>query len=117
MLLGTYMERVVAAMIAKDPEDVTLRSNVGILNWETSTIFGTHVQEARTLASRCNLEEIEDLETSIALIYELHSKRKQGILFRKLEDKAHIFEPRPPELKALMTFRILIAPELHERKK
>jgi hypothetical protein len=101
MLLETHVERVVAAMIAKDPEDVTLRSNVGMLNWATSTIFGTHVQEARTLASRCNLEEIEDLETSIALIYELHSKRKQGILFRKLEDKAHIFEPRTSRVEGI----------------
>ena len=94
MSLETYLDRVVEAMLAKDPEDVTLRSNVGILNWATSTIFGTYVKEARNLASRCNLEEQGDLETSIALIHEIHSKRKQGIHFRKLDDGMHIFEPR-----------------------
>ena len=94
MMLKTYMERVVETMLAKDPEDVTLRSNVGILNWATSTIFGTHVQEARLLASRCNMDELEDLETSVALIYEIYEKRAQGIHFRTLEDGAHLFEPR-----------------------
>jgi hypothetical protein len=93
MSLETHLDRVAEAMLAKDPEDVTPRSNVGALNWATSTVFGACVKEARNLASRCNLEEQGDLETPIALIHEIHSKRKQGIHFRKLDDGKHTFEP------------------------
>jgi hypothetical protein len=92
--LRTYMERVMEAMVKKGTEDMTLNSNVGILNWATSCVFGTHQKEARVLASAANLELQEDLETSIALIYEIYERRDQGIHFREYKQGKHAFVPR-----------------------
>ena len=54
----------------------------------------THQKEARVLASAANLELQEDLETSIALIYELYERREQGSHFRAHDEGKHIFVPR-----------------------
>ena len=80
--LKTYLERVMESILEKGPEEMALNSNVGILNWACSCVFGTHLKEARNLASSMNLELQEDLETSLALIHELYEKREQGIHFR-----------------------------------
>jgi hypothetical protein len=72
---------------------------VGILNWATSCVFGTHQKEAHTLASNVNLELKEDVETTLALIAELHDKREQGIYFRDYDNGEHIFKPRTSRVK------------------
>ena len=92
--LKTCVERVMESMLVKRAEEMTLNCNVGMLNWATSCVFGTHQKEARVLASAANLELQENLETSIALIYELHERREQGIHFRACDEGKHIFVPR-----------------------
>jgi hypothetical protein len=99
--LKTYMERVVENLIEKGPKEVALNSLVGILNWATSCVFGTHQKEARTLASNVNLELKEDVETAMALIGELHDKREQGIYFRDWENGEHIFKPRTSRVEGI----------------
>ena len=99
--LKTYMERVVENLTEKGPEHLALNSLVGILNWATSCVFGTHRKEARNLASNVNLERLEDLETVLSLIQELHSKREQGIYFRSWDDGEHIFTPRTSRVEGI----------------
>ena len=95
------MERVIESILEKGTEGIALNSNVGILNWACSCIFGTHLKEARNLASSMNLELQEDLETSLALIHELHEKREQGIYFRNWNEGKHIFEPRTSRVEGI----------------
>ena len=80
--MKTHVERAVENLTEKGPENLAMSSLVGMLNWATSCVFGTHQKEARILASNANLELQEDLETALALIYELYEKREQGIYFR-----------------------------------
>ena len=92
--LKTYMERVMESLLAKSASEIALNCNVGILNWATSCVFGTYQKEARILASNANLELQEDLETSLALIYEIYEKREQGLHFRDYGKGEHVFVPR-----------------------
>jgi hypothetical protein len=98
--LRTYMERVIESILEKGTEGMALNSNVGILNWACSCVFGTHLKDARNLASSMNLELQEDIETSLALIHELHEKREQGIYFRNWNEGKISSNHELPELKA-----------------
>ena len=79
-------------------EEVTIHTMVGILQWVTGNIFGTHAGEVKALARRMNKQLTEDLRTSLALLHELHARRTQGIHFRSLGDGTHIFRPRSPRI-------------------
>jgi hypothetical protein len=83
--MRTYMERVIEGLLDKDPKDITLRSVVGCCNWATSPVFGTHLGEARVLASKSNLELLEDLQTGVALLHELYTKRTHEMHYRLQE--------------------------------
>ena len=89
------------ALLVKGAEEMTLNSNVGILNWATSCVFGTHQKEARVLASAANLELQEDFVTSIALTHELCERREQGIHFRAHDEGKHVFVPRASRVEGI----------------
>ena len=67
---------------------------MGILQRVTENIFGAHAGEVKALARRMNQQLPEDARTSFALLYELHTRKLQGIHFRQLGDGRHFFRPR-----------------------
>jgi hypothetical protein len=82
-------------------EEVTVHTMVGILQWVTGNIFGTHAGEVKALARRMNKQLAEDLRTSIALLHEIHTRKEQGLHFRKLGDGMHIFRPRTSRVEGI----------------
>ena len=89
-----YLTRAVEQVAATDPDEVTIYSLVGILQWITSIIFGTHAGEVKSLARRMNKQTAADLKTAHSLLYELYARREQSLHFRPLGDGSHIFSPR-----------------------
>ena len=85
----------------KWPKEVALSSLVGILNWATSFVFGTHQKEVRALASNVNLELKKGVETALVLAAELHGKCERVIYFRDCDNGEHIFKPRTSRVEGI----------------
>ena len=91
---SSYLSRAVEQVASMNPDDVTIYPLVGILQWATSIIFGTHAGEVKALARRMNKQTAADLKTALSLLYELYARREQTLHFRPLGDGSHIFRPR-----------------------
>jgi len=89
-----YLDRAVEHVESLPEEEVAIFMMVGIQQWVTGNIFGTHAGEVKALARRMNQQLTEDMRTSFALLHELHARKLQGIHFRQLGYGSHIFRPR-----------------------
>jgi hypothetical protein len=96
-----YLDRAVEHVESLPDEEVTMFTMVGILQWVTGNIFGSHAGEVKALARRMNQQLTEDVRTSFALLHEIHTRKKQGIHFRSLGDGSHIFRPRTSRVEGI----------------
>ena len=96
-----YLDRAVEHVESLPENEVTIFAMVGILQWVTSNIFGSHAGEVKELARRMNLQLPEDLSTSYALLHELRARKSQGIYFRSLGDGSHVFRPRTSRVEGI----------------
>ena len=96
-----YLDRAVEHVESLPDEEITIFTMVGILQWVTGNIFGSHSGEVKALARRMNLQLPEDIRTSFALLHELHTRKSQGIHFRQLGDGAHVFRPRTSRVEGI----------------
>jgi hypothetical protein len=90
----TCLERTMERIQDQTPEEIGIRSLVGILLWVTLHIFGTHLVEVKSLARRTNQNLPEDGKTALALIFELYARRGQRIFYHRNADTDRQFVPR-----------------------
>jgi hypothetical protein len=90
----TCLERAMERLKALSPEEINLRSNVGVLLWVTLHGFGPHLAEVKGPTRRVNQNLEGDLKFSTALLCELCERRGERIFFRRRDLPSTDFIPR-----------------------
>ena len=90
----TCLNRAMERMKNLDPDEINLRSIVGILLWVSLHIFATYLAEVKALTRRTNQNLPEDGKTAMGLLYELYARRGQKIYYRRNDETTPRFQPR-----------------------
>ena len=90
----TCLDRTMEKIRGQTPEEIGLRSMVGILLWVSMHIFATYLAEVKALTRRTNQNLLEDGKLALALIYEIYERRGQQIYYSRQSDSTVPFTPR-----------------------